>query len=170
MNDKENLTAQAPTDLPPVDPSPKTEVPEEIEKRPYEELVSENERLNAELEKLKEDMARRIDAEEKEKALKHLENLLGSKADPMYQKAVQRGEQQEELRGLPYLKRYEMGCLLCLGEEELQQNGRENRKTLSAPPLFSGSNGDGQIPSMPVKTPTDFETARENAKKYFGVR
>ncbi len=131
-----------------------------------ENLREKNERLTVELNLLKKNIAEK---EEKEKALAHLEILVGSKNDPLYERAMRKGEEQQELQNLSYDKKYEMGYLLCLGEEGHERK-KNNSFTDARVPSFARSGGNGQVASFPMKTPTNFEMARENAKKYFGGR
>lgn len=124
-------------------------------------LLEENRALAEELQNLKTEYAKRA---EKEEALAHLERLAGSKSAPLYRTALQRAEEQEELKHLPYSKRYEMSYYLCLGEQRDHRTGHFK----DLPPMFAGSSGNGTLPAGVVKKPVTFEMARENAKKYIG--
>lgn len=130
-------------------------------------LAKENEELSKELSLLRADLQRR---NEQQQGGAILEEMIGSRSDPLFDSAFQRA-QSEELAAFPIEKRYELAYLLCLGQQVREGGARDARTSAHAgggyPPPFSPSGGGGQVPLSAVKTPTSFEMAKENAKKYF---
>ena len=139
-------------------PSLKAEEQEEA----YARLAEENKALNTQLSSLRADLERMT---EKEQGQRLMEQLVGSRSNPIFEQALQRA-QSEDLAPLPIEKRCELGYLLCLG-----QQAREGRTAGTFggayPPPFASSAGNGQVALSAMKAPTSFEMAKENAKKYF---
>ena len=96
-----------------------------------------------------------------------MEEMAGGRNTELYKKALKKAEESEELQGLPYKKRYEMSCLLLLGEE--RRNNPDGIYGTAGFPVFARSQGSGSFPSVEVKEPKTFASAKENAKKYFGI-
>ncbi len=96
-----------------------------------------------------------------------MEEMTGGKNTELYKKALKKADESEELRDLPYKKRYEMSCLLLWGEERRSNPG--GICGTAGFPVFARSHGIGSFPSAEVKEPKTFASAKENAKKYFEV-
>ena len=127
-------------------------------------LLKENEDLSKEIALLKTDLQRRAQ-EEQGGAL--LEELIGSRTDPLFKRAYEQA-QSEELAAFAPEKRYELAYLLCLGRDAREGVGVSAPvRSGGYPPPFSPSVGGGQVPLSAVSAPTSFEMAKENAKKYF---
>ena len=126
-------------------------------------LEEENRALLAELSELKATVQRK---EEEEQGALYLERMMGSKSGELFDKAVKRAN-SAELAALPAEKRYELGYLLCLGEQAQQARPAVVKSAEVYPPPFARSGGSGQVPLTAVKEPTSFAMAKENAKKYF---
>ena len=129
-----------------------------------ERLFAENQSLSAQLTALRKEQEA---AAEKAEGLAFLEEMAGGRNTELYEKALKKAEESEELQGLPYKKRYEMSCLLLLGEE--RRNNPDGIYGTAGFPVFARSQGSGSFPSVEVKEPKTFASAKENAKKYFGI-
>ena len=129
-----------------------------------ERLFAENQSLSAQLTALRKEQEA---AAEKAEGLALLEEMTGGRNTELYKKALKKAEESEELQGLPYKKRYEMSCLLLLGEE--RRNNPDGIYGTAGFPVFARSQGSGSFPSVDVKEPKTFASAKENAKKYFGI-
>ena len=129
----------------------------------YEQLQAQNETMQAELSALKTQMLQR---EEEEKGLGRLEELVGSRNQPLYKEVLQKA-QMEELASLPYEKRCELGYFIRMGELAHADRSKQYSAKTTLPPRFAPSHAGGQVAISEMKTPTTFEMARENAKKYF---
>ena len=125
-------------------------------------LTEENERLQKELETLKAQIA---DEKETAEAEAHLAALTGGREERLFAEAIRQSAEHTEWQTLPRKQRYELAYYLCLGREE--HAAKAKGAQTSQPPAFARSGGQGDCPSMPMKTPTNFEMARENAMKYF---
>ena len=136
------------------------DAPEELTR-----LKDENERLQRELEKIR---AQNEREEERKRGAARLRELTGTTECELFTEAARRAEEQEELRSLPAEKRYEMSYYLILGERSGARGGKEAAGE-GQMPVFVRSSGGAGAPAASVKPPVNFEMARENAKKYFGV-
>ena len=139
----------------------KNEAQVSAEKQDRTELERENERLQNEVDALK---AQIFENREKAEAEEYLAMLAGGRDDRLYAEAIRQSAEREEWKTLPYKQRYELAYYLCLGREK---HALKDREAPASPPAFARSGGHGDSPSMPMKTPTNFEMARENAMKYF---
>ena len=128
----------------------------------YEQLQAENETMMAELSALKTQM---LQKEEEERGLGRLEELVGSRNQPLYKEVLQKA-QMEELSSLSYEKRCELGYLIRMGELAHAQRSKQHDVKPPLPPRFAPSHAGGQVAISGMKTPTTFEMARENAKNY----
>jgi hypothetical protein len=135
-----------------------------VDKELYDRLYDENRTLIEELERVRDEMALR---EDMEKGRVHLEELVGSKTGALYDRAVKKAE-IEELAALPYEKRYELGYLLCLGEDA--HRNRKRTGSVNPPPRFAYSAGNSQVALSAEKRPTTFAAAKENAKRYLNLK
>ncbi len=129
----------------------------------YEQLQAENETMQAELSALKMQI---LQKEEEQKGLGRLEELVGSRNQPLYKEVLQKA-QMEELSSLPYEKRCELGYFIRMGELAHLEKSKSHGVKTALPPRFAPSHAGGQVAISGMKTPTTFEMARENAKKYF---
>ncbi len=127
----------------------------------YRILAEENRLLSQELSKIKAEYEQNMESQRGEQLL---EKLVGSRNQPLFERALKRAC-SEELAALPHEKRYEVSYLLCLGEDARAK--RSSSLAGDAPPPFAHSAGNGQVALSMTKTPTSFEMAKENAKKYF---
>ena len=128
----------------------------------YENLALVNGQLQSELDRLKKELERRDD---RDRMIACLRELAGGESDPLFARALRIAEEEGGFASLSPEKRGRLSYLLCLGEDSLRSGGRRT----APPPAFARSGG-GEAPASPMKLPGDFETARENARKYFGGR
>ena len=126
-------------------------------------LTEENKMLSEEIARLREESRAR---DERDRGLDNLKKLLGGREDELYDAAVRRADESEDLRSLPAEKRFAMSYYLILGERAQQRAARG--ETRQGAPLFMHSDGSGVSPATDMQPPKTFATARENAKKYFG--
>lgn len=138
-------------------------VPVQPEGQDYARLAEENKVLAAQLESLRADLH---DRTERDRGEQLLEKLVGSRTAPLFEEAVKKAC-LPELSALSPEKRYEMGYLLCLGEQARAHRPGFVRGEGGDPPPFAYSAGNGQVPLSSMKAPESFAAAKENAKKYF---
>ena len=135
-----------------------------VDKELYDRLCDENRTLAEELDRVRGEIAAREDLE---KGRSRLEELVGSKTGALYERAVKKAE-IEELSALSYEKRYELGYLLCLGEDAHRNRSRTGN--VNPPPRFAYSAGNGQVALSAENKPTTFAAAKENAKRYLNLK
>lgn len=126
---------------------------------PAPDLEKENAALRSELQKL---LLEKEENAEREKGLAALEELTGSRKSELFAEAVRRADEDDIFKAMPLSKRYEYSALTLLGE-------REHNQAKKSSPIFARSSGAGDAPALACKVPDDFDAARENALKYFGV-
>ena len=137
---------------------------EQVDPALVDRLRDENRTLLEELERVRTDMKTRDDLE---KGKLHLQTLVGKNGGDLYERAVEKA-QMAELSALPYEKRYELGYLLCLGEQA--HRARFDGTKRPSPPPFASSAGNSQVVLSAEKRPTTFAMAKENAKRYLNLK